>query len=362
MNTLNEKVGYINKEQFNLKYVIEYMTNVMCNPEGIPWQNYYEVNGKTNKKDIDGFTYYTFKFTLNNQTLGDITIILVNIDKKIKKLKSYKFSNFITGQDSAFYSVVDSTVDKKKNNHGYIYVSYNEFEQYIKDKKTLQKEITPYIYHELRHYYDNIMGVFTGKLKELSHITLYADSFNINTKVFLDNVKKEKPNYHALKTLLYMSQPTELNAWYHSFVINITDVVKSGKATSAKEVVDYIKTDTNKKHCENFIFNYETFYKTIDNYKEAILSLCKDDPIKMVYYINNTLTACNASDETIENLNKLFEKKYSNYFVTSLDYKQFTNILTEFLETDYIKYVYKKISPVFLHTVNNMKKFIATLF
>lgn len=78
----------------------------------------------------------------------------------------------------------------KENNCGYIYINYNTFKGYTDNKEELTDELKEYVYHELRHYYDNIMGVFGGPLKELLHITLIADEFNINSKVFKEKQKK----------------------------------------------------------------------------------------------------------------------------------------------------------------------------
>ena len=62
---------------------------------------------------------------------------------------------------------------------------YNYFAQWNTDKHKLYEELIYNIYHELRHYYDNIIGVFDGSTKELLHITLIADELDINTKTFL---------------------------------------------------------------------------------------------------------------------------------------------------------------------------------
>ena len=217
MKSITEKIGYIDQKQFNLDTVVNSIVEFMTSPD-IHWDTNYEVKGKPNVKDLEGFLYHTFTFDLDNPKLGFIKVILVNIDTD-KVNTSYKFQGFIDGDDAAFYSPVDSTVDKKKNNCGYIYINYNTFKGYTDNKEELTDELKEYVYHELRHYYDNIMGVFGGPLKELLHITLIADEFNINSKVFKEKTKeallKKDTTYKSLKNFLYVSQPTELNAWYH---------------------------------------------------------------------------------------------------------------------------------------------------
>lgn len=106
------KIGYIDQKQFNLDTVVNSIVEFMTSPD-IHWDTNYEVNGKPNVKDLEGFLYHTFTFDLDNPKLGFIKVILVNIDTD-KVNTSYKFQGFIDGEDDAFYSPVDSTVDKKK--------------------------------------------------------------------------------------------------------------------------------------------------------------------------------------------------------------------------------------------------------
>ena len=160
MKSITEKIGYIDQKQFNLDTVVNSMVEFMTSPD-IHWDTNYEVKGKPNVKDLEGFLYHTFTFDLDNPKLGFIKVILVNIDTD-KVNTSYKFQGFID-DEAAFYSPVDSTVDKKKNNCGYIYINYNTFKGYTANKEELTDELKEYVYHELRHYYDNIMGVFVKK-------------------------------------------------------------------------------------------------------------------------------------------------------------------------------------------------------
>ena len=364
MKSITEKIGYIDQKQFNLDTVVNSIVEFMTSPD-IHWDTNYEVKGKPNVKDLEGFLYHTFTFDLDNPKLGFIKVILVNIDTD-KVNTSYKFQGFIDGDDAAFYSPVDSTVDKKKNNCGYIYINYNTFKGYIANKEELIDELKEYVYHELRHYYDNIMGVFGGPLKELLHITLIADEFNINSKVFKEKTKeallKKDTTYKSLKTLLYVSQPTELNAWYHSFVQNMMVYTKKNPNATKDDILKYIETPAlNNNDYACFIYSYAIVYKTFGNYSKAINGLCGQDPIKLFYYITNTLNECNPSDKTIKQMNDLFDKNYINYFTDTVDYKTFGTKLSAFINDYYMHYVYKKIAPKYLHTYKNMQKFISTL-
>ena len=364
LKSVNEKIGYIEEKQFKLSTVVNTMVEFLTSPD-IHWDQTYEVKGKPNVKDIDGFGYHTFTFDLDNDKLGFIKIIIVNIAKD--KVKStYKFQGFLDNDETAFYSPVDSTVDKKKNNCGYIYINYDIFKDYISDKEKLTDELKEYTYHELRHYYDNIMGVFGGPLKELIHITLIADEFDINTQLFKEQCKeallKNDKTYINLKDLLYVSQPTELNAWYHSFVQNMMVYSKKNPNATKDDILNYIKDfKLNNKDYACFIYSYAIVYKTFGNYSIAINGLCDKDPVKLYYYIMNTLNECQPSDKTIKQMNDLFEKNYIDYFTDTVDYKTFGTKLSAFINDYYMHYVYKKIAPKYLHTYKNMQKFISTL-
>ena len=359
MKQVNEKIGYVDPNQFNFKHVVETVISFMTSGEEIKWQKQYDVNGKKNVKDIEGFGYHAFTFDLKNDKLGFIKLILVNVIDE--KANSYKFEGFTDGEDAAFYSPVDSTVDKGKHNCGYIYISYNYFAQWISDKNKLYEELTPIIYHELRHYYDNIIGVFDGSTKELLHITLIADELGINTKTFISQMKETgtKQDY-SLKNLLYVSEPTELNAWYHTFVQIMMGLQKKHPEFKKDDYIKFIKENETESH-SFFIYNYAVIYSKPENYKMAINTLCGTDPVKLFYYIATTLTACKPSDKTLKKLNDLFEKNYMNYFTDTLDTKLFGTKLAAFCNDYYIAYVYKKIAPKYLHTVKNMSKFISTL-
>ena len=364
MKSITEKIGYIDQKQFNLDTVVNSIVEFMTSPD-IHWDTNYEVNGKPNVKDLEGFLYYTFTFDLDNPKLGFIKVILVNIDTD-KVNTSYKFQGFIDGEDDAFYSPVDSTVDKKKNNCGYIYINYNNFKDYTGNKDELADELKEYVYHELRHYYDNIMGVFKGPIEGLLHITFIADALNINNKTFKEKAKeallKNDTTYKYLTKLLYVSKPTELNAWYHSFVLNMMTYTKKNPNVTKDDILKYIKTPAlNNEDYSCFIYNSVLVYKTFHNYSIAINGLCGQDPIKLFYYITNTLNECNPSENTIKQMNTLFGKNYIDYFSDKFDYKTFGTKLSAFINDYYMHYVYKKIAPKYLHTYKNMKKFISTL-
>lgn len=359
MKQINEKIGYIDPKQFNFKHVIDTVISFMTSGKEIKWESKYDVNGKKNIKDIDGFGYYTFKFDLKNDKLGFIKLILVNIIDE--KASSYKFEGFINKDDVAFYSPVDSTVDNGKHNCGYIYISYNYFSEWIDNKVTLYEKLTPIIYHELRHYYDNIIGVFDGTIKELLHITLIADELDITTKTFISQLKGSNAKTDsALKNLLYFSEPTELNAWYHTFVQVMMNIQKKHPDYRKDDYIKFIKEHESESN-SFFIYNYAIVYSKFENYKFVINSLCGTDPVKLFYYISSTLTVCKPSDKTLKKLNDLFEKKYINYFTDKIDSKIFGDKLSEFCNDCYMAYVYKKTAPKYQHIVKNMSKFISTL-
>lgn len=364
LKSVNEKIGYVDEKQFKLSTVVNTMVEFLTSPD-IHWDSNYEVKGKPNVKDIDGFCYHTFTFDLDNDKLGFIKVIIVKIDKD--KVKStYKFQGFLDNDETAFYSPVDSTVDKKKNNCGYIYINYDIFKEYISNKQKLTDELKEYTYHELRHYYDNIMGVFGGPLKELIHITLIADEFDINKQTFKEKNKealaKHDTTYKSLQNLLYVSQPTELNAWYHSFVQHMMVYQKKNPNATKDDIINYITDkDLNGNDYACFIYSYAIVYKTFGNYAKAINGLCEQDPVKLYYYIINTLNECQPSDKTIKQMNDLFEKNYIDYFTDTVDYKTFGTKLSAFINDYYMHYVYKKIAPKYLHTYKNMQKFISTL-
>lgn len=203
MKQVNEKIGYIDKHIFNLDNIVNKIYEFISSDKK-KWDKFFEVKGKPNNKDINGFQYKTFIFDLKNDKLGSIKVILVNITDD--KVESYKFEDFIDAEATGFYSAVDSTVDKGNKNIGYIYLNYNDFLDYHNDE--LYDELEEIIYHELRHYYDNVMGVFSGSTKELLHITLIADELNINNKTYKEIQKtsmKSNTTYKDLNKFLYVS-------------------------------------------------------------------------------------------------------------------------------------------------------------
>ena len=75
MKSITEKIGYIDQKQFNLDNVVNSMVEFMTSPD-IHWDTNYEVKGKPNVKDLEGFLYHTFTFDLDNPKLGFIKVIL----------------------------------------------------------------------------------------------------------------------------------------------------------------------------------------------------------------------------------------------------------------------------------------------
>ena len=352
MKSITEKIGYIDQKQFNLDTVVNSIVEFMTSPD-IHWDTNYEVKGKPNVKDLEGFLYHTFTFDLDNPKLGFIKVILVNIDTD-KVNTSYKFQGFID-DEAAFYSPVDSTVDKKKNNCGYIYINYNTFKGYTANKEELTDELKEYVYHELRHYYDNIMGVFGGPLKELLHITLIADEFNITDSELASDMAFVLPydkEMYAFSDsekiginvsgLLYKGGFNEKNQFnlslnYKKLVDQIlSTLIKSYEVHLIPHVIDFRKD----AHDDD----YMTCKILHEKYPETILAPAFNTPIEAKSYISNmkifigsrmhsTIAAFSSDVVTIP---ISYGRKFEGLF-NSLNYEYVINGREETTESAYLK-------------------------
>lgn len=137
-----------------------------------------------------------------------------------------------------------------------------------------------------------------------------------------------------------------------SFICSKYDgIYKKNPNATKDDILKYIETPAlNNNDYACFIYSYAIVYKTFGNYSKAINGLCGQDPIKLFYYITNTLNECNPSDKTIKQMNDLFDKNYINYFTDTVDYKTFGTKLSAFINDYYMHYVYKKLlQNIYIH-------------
>lgn len=366
MMYLNEKHGYISKEEFNINYISQTIKNFLLNGNSI-WENYYNVNGK--KLGINNsLKYKTFKFKLNNDLIKNVVITVVKIlkfDNNVQK----EFPDFYFDNAKAFYSTVNSNLIENQS-IGYIYINANYFYNKYTDESMLE-DLQETLYHELRHYYDNRRNVLTAHISKINELDELFKKLDISINDIIYNINKNKNNnqlYKLFDDFIYVLTPTEINGWYHSLTINIENHFnllkdkKEFKNFSNYQIFLKIVEDKKYNKPSYFLYNINEFIKTKEKYKKTLKYLMSENKVLNIelalYYIYKTLNTYEFSDKQ----KKIIMDKFNYYIDLSVNTDFILKEYIEnFLDSFYIDFVYDYIFPKYYRIYKNIHKFIVSL-
>lgn len=361
MNILTEKHGYIDPDSILLDKITDKVYDIIINDKGFINSYSYIYNGKKYTiENIDGVLFSKFTVNLKHNKLKQLNVIVVKItDEDIVTDKDFiKFTG-----DSPTFGYFQTSLN---DNIGYIYISYDA--HIVLPDNHIKSEIKNTIYHEIRHYFDEVVGVIPRTHKNTSaDIPHYIEEIanevlDINYTTNKTQLRDSKNK--GLTRLLYMLNPTEINAFYHSFVVTLQEYKQEHPNCTYNDIIKYIKQLETEDDNTAFIYNhYSIFFSTYDKYKKVIDSLCNnvDD---YVFYFVITFKQIKTTNEYVTKQNKIISNKFLNgetVYGSDMSDKQAEQIIRDYINEYYIKFVYYHIHKYIFNVVKNINKLIADL-
>lgn len=354
-----QDVSYIlSEEDVNLSIIIKTIQKYIKNGFPYIWNNKIIVNNEEFTEGLDNTVCYAFDFS--------------NFKNKGTKLNTIRFC-FIFGHDNttpeifkgknteacAFYmNELSNTLDD--NRYGIILINFHNYLR--KFGNTLNttrffRNLEEVVFHEIQHYYDNIIGIyypldFPNKIIDLE---IWAEEcYNYNSQYGLDD---ENP----VNNILYTVAPTEQNAFTNSFITIMKYYIIDNKMNFDElKMIDFINKQTDYpfkfyksyRHFKNLtIFKkyiYHATHRDLNNY------FCLFNNIKIILKFDKSI--CNA-------FNTIFIEKYLNTTKASMDdiKKQLPNAFLLFMDNEIIPYTYKILKKQYYSLYQYMNDQLKTL-
>jgi len=231
----------LTEDEIGLDNIINTLKN--CIKYGFPmkWTSGFVLpNGKEVIEYCDNATIFAFDysdFKGKAKILNNVRFFLfISNDKHPIKF----FVNERGGDDFAYYFQSYSNINhnNQEDNFGSIFINFRYFIQEWKNTNNVNKlfdQLEEIIFHELRHYYDNILGVYKDNTDDYKIIDLELWCEQCLKKV--DDIE----NLPLLRSLTYIMDETELNAFTQSFYVLIKKYILANKGNISKQnIIDNI--------------------------------------------------------------------------------------------------------------------------
>jgi hypothetical protein len=183
---------------------------------------------------------------LINQRLGGSVLRPLESDKKcalwLSEMQAPGPNQDIEedADDFAYYFQSYSNINQNdpEENFGSIFINFRYFIQEwlnTNNEAKLFDQLEEIIFHELRHYYDNIVGIYRDNTDDYKIIDLELWCEQCLKKV--DDIE----NLPLLRSLTYIMDETELNAFTQSFYVLIKKYILANKGNISKQnIIDNI--------------------------------------------------------------------------------------------------------------------------
>lgn len=165
-----------------------------------------------------------------------------------------------------------------------------------------------------------------------------------------------------IKTAVYIMDNSELNAYTQSFYVLIKKLILSNPDITKDELIDYIYTNTETQwpyyiyslDYEQSIFNsYPSF---IFHMKTTISNLAEN----YCYLYANTKNKNKIVELRAKEFNDIFNKKYLDTVNSDMETikKKFPEAFIEFMEREYLPYIFIIFQKNYKKTIENMNEII----
>ena len=341
----------LTEDEIGLDNIINTLKN--CIKYGFPmkWTSGFVLpNGKEVIEYCDNATIFAFDysdFKGKAKILNNVRFFLfISNDKHPIKF----FVNERGGDDFAYYFQSYSNINhnNQKDNFGSIFINFRYFIQEWKNTNNVNKlfdQLEEIIFHELRHYYDNILGVYKDNTDDYKIIDLELWCEQCLKKV--DDIE----NLPLLRSLTYIMDETELNAFTQSFYVLIKKYILANKGNIYSNQEDFYPY---------FIYSLNEIFKSTTEFIDYIKK-SSDNIIDIYYYLYlETKNIFKFTKDDKKKFNDIFNQNYLD--TTKADMKTIQKELPyafiKFMDNEYIPFIFKIFIKNYKRTFMNMNNII----
>lgn len=357
-NTAN--LDILSEDEVGLDNIIATLKN--CIKYGFPmkWSaNFVLPNGKEVLEYCDNATIFAFDyadFKGKAKILNNVRFFLfISNDKQPIKF----FVNERGADDFAYYFQSYSNINpnNQEDNFGSIFINFRYFIQEwlnTNNEAKLFDQLEEIIFHELRHYYDNILGVYKDNTDDYKIIDLELWCEQCLKKV--DDIE----NLPLLRSLTYIMDETELNAFTQSFYVLIKKYILANKGNISKQnIIDNIYSNSEDFY-PYFIYSLNEIFKSTKEFIDYIKK-SSDNIIDIYYYLYlETKNIFKFTKDDKKKFNDIFNQNYLN--TTKADMKTIQKELPyafiKFMDNEYIPFIFSIFYKNYKHTYANMNSII----
>lgn len=357
---LNEKHGYIDPKEFLLDKITDKAYEVITDDSYIfsNWFYYPKSDGLKKYRNESGISFYTFDEFVNSKYLNKVVVTIVRIDN-YDTAKSKCMQGFIDDKDAGFYQ------PSADNKIGYIYINYNMYKDIDEHTKT---DLRDTIYHEMRHFFDDTKNIIPqrkkGTIADQEHyVNVLAENvLNIDVDNIKDDVNTKsdidyQEAFEILDQLVYIMEPTEMNAFYHSLVVQLQKYKEENPECTLQEIKKYAEE-------KNHLYFMRNFLDTKEKYKKVVSATIGKNTEFAVHYMNKWLNHIKHTNDWVKNQNKLFTQKYLNnkdVWDDTFEDDEAALAIRKYIKQYFSMIVYKRIQPTLLKTFKNIDKLIVDI-
>lgn len=370
MRTLIEKYGYLDPNSLKLDELTDKVYNIITDDFAIFDNTFkYFAQGAeqeyTSKEGLE-FNQFTFKFNSNDMKNIYVTIIKQTTDVKIKQ----KFFKILNDDIYGFY-----TSKWSNDNTGYIFLSYNKL---VKNTDKLYTNIKDTLYHEIRHYYDDLKNIIPrikkGTLADSDrhYINVLAEQvLGINIETYEEpgtNRHLNDEDFEDFNQIFYLLNPTELNGHFHSFVVQLASykkqLTKKGEKLTLPKVQKFME-EGYEKHDMYMSILYEFKQQIFDDeksFKKFIRLISNKNYTAYIYYFNKMLSLIKLNDAWIDKQNTFIEKQLlhgQDPYTGDISKEDAEQVIKTYIFKYFIPYFYKKLKPYLNSIYKNIDKVIS---
>ena len=357
-NTAN--LDILSEDEVGLDNIIKTLKN--CIKYGFPmkWSaNFVLPNGKEVIEYCDNATIFAFDyvdFKGKAKILNNVRFFLfISNDKQPIKF----FVNERGADDFAYYFQSYSNINpnNQEDNFGSIFINFRYFIQEwlnTNNEAKLFDQLEEIIFHELRHYYDNILGVYKDNTDDYKIIDLELWCEQCLKKV--DDIE----NLPLLRSLTYIMDETELNAFTQSFYVLIKKYILANKGNISKQnIIDNIYSNQEDFY-PYFIYSLNEIFKSTTEFIDYIKK-SSDNIIDIYYYLYlKTKNIFKFTKGNKKKFNDIFNQNYLD--TTKADIKTIQKELPyafiKFMDNEYIPFIFSIFYKNYKHTYANMNSII----
>lgn len=351
----------LTEEEVGLDNIIKILKNYIRHGFPMKWTSHFVLpDGKEISEYCDNVIVYAFDysdFSGKAKIMNNIRFFLFL--RTNNEPMEFFINEYNGGNDFGYYFLEYSNIDNNpENNYGTICINFSYFlQEWAKTDNygQLFNHLEEIIFHEIRHYYDHIIGEFyVNDDNKIIDLELWGEEYF--GEITLDKIDD------IVKSAVYIMDTSELNAFTQSFYVLIKKLILSNPDITKDELIDYIYTNAeNQWPYYIYSLDFETsIFKSYPSFifhmKTTISNLAEN----YCYLYASTKNRYKIVEIRAKEFNDIFNKKYLDTVNSNMKTikKKFPNAFIEFMEREYLPYIFLIFQRNYKMAIKNMNDII----